>query len=105
MPGIAPVGQSLLNWMLQAGQKPPSAIFMTVASGSVLEARVLSFSSGFFLASSPGSRARFCSRRFPPLAGSAFAGGGATLRGAGGIVVEFLLEPGHLVARLLDEHL
>jgi hypothetical protein len=48
------VGASVSNWTLWAGRKPPSAIFMTRAGASVVEARG-SFSRGFLDA---GSRLR-----------------------------------------------
>ena len=47
---------SVANWTLYAGLNPPLAIFITVASGSVVEHRALSCSSAFFFASSSGSR-------------------------------------------------
>ena len=72
---------AVLNCTLYAGRKPPSAIFITVASGSVVEHRAFSRSSGFFLASNSGSRSNaplirsarsraarsraFCRRRSP----------------------------------------
>src|SRR5271166_1035601 len=49
---------SVANCTLYAGLNPPLAIFITVASGSVVEHRALSFSPGFFFASISGSRSR-----------------------------------------------
>src|SRR5262245_15359283 len=92
------VAVSALYAMLEAGRKPPSAIFITVASGSVPEARALSLSPAFFLASTSGNRSRACRSR----SARARAGGGVTPGRGGRVVVQFLLQPGHLVLRFAE---
>ena len=64
-PTITWLSQSLAYWALYAGLNPPSAIFMTVASASVLEARASSALLPLrrLIASSSGSRSSaLCSR-------------------------------------------
>jgi hypothetical protein len=48
------------NRTLYAGRKPPSAIVITGASGSVVETRDLDLSAAGFLASLSGRRAHAC---------------------------------------------
>jgi hypothetical protein len=95
---------TLTTWTLKAGRKPPSAIFITRASGSVVEARFLRFLTvlalallALFLHLAQGRQGRrnalgtfarraFFGRADPPVAG---------IR----IVVDFALEPFHGLAR------
>ena len=92
-PTITWLGQSALYWTLYAGRKPPSAIFITVASGSVLRGPRLVLLVGLLLGLHLRQPRQGLPQPLVALAGGTLAGRGLAPRRGGGVVVEFLLEP------------
>ena len=100
-PTITWLSVAVANWKLYAGRKPPSAIFITVASGSVVEPRALSSSPAFFLASSSGNRSSAAGSA-RPAPGRTPSGRRLAPVGGGRVVFHLLLEPLDLLLGLVQ---